>query len=79
MGGPPMGMPPPVRRGGVSKAVPVVVSAGLAVGVFCGLLFGIGTGKKDAIARPSRSRRPRSSARAPAPPLPARAPARPSR
>jgi hypothetical protein len=33
----------PVRRG-TSKAVPVVVSAGLAVGVFCGLLFGIGTG-----------------------------------
>lgn len=54
MGGPPMGMPPPVRRGGVSKAVPVVVSAGLAVGVFCGLLFGIGTGKKDAIAAPSK-------------------------
>ena len=49
MGGPPMGGPPmggrPVRRG-TSKAVPVVVSAGLAVGVFCGLLFGVGTGKE---------------------------------
>lgn len=55
MGGPPgmggMGGPPPkmkqrsIRRG-TSKAVPVVVSAGLAVGVFCGLLFGVGTGKE---------------------------------
>jgi len=55
MGGPPMGAPPmqPMRRG-VSKAVPVVVSAGLAVGVFCGLLFGVGTGKKDAVAAPSK-------------------------
>lgn len=61
MGGPPMGGPPsmgavppprPMRRG-VSKAVPVVVSAGLAVGVFCGLLFGVGTGKKAALAAPS--------------------------
>lgn len=32
--------------------VPVVVSAGLAVGVFCGLLFGLGTGKKRANAEP---------------------------
>lgn len=48
MGGPQMGgaapMPRPMRRG-TSKAVPIVVSAGLAVGVFCGLLFGVGTGK----------------------------------
>jgi hypothetical protein len=50
--GPPMGAPPmratpmpaPIRHG-TSKAVPIVVSAGLAVGVFCGLLFGVGTGK----------------------------------
>lgn len=62
-GGPPMGAgpggPPPIKRG-TSKAVPVVVSAGLAVGVFCGLLFGVGTGqaadtpppvKKDPFAR----------------------------
>jgi hypothetical protein len=50
MGGPPMQRPPrPVRRG-TSRAVPVVVSAGLAVGVFCGLLFGLGTG---ADAKPS--------------------------
>ena len=45
MGGPPMmGAPQmrrPIRRG-TSKAVPLVVSAGLAVGVFCGLLFGVG-------------------------------------
>ena len=45
-------MPRPVRRG-TSKAVPVVVSAGLAVGVFCGLLFGVGTGQKKAEAAPS--------------------------
>jgi hypothetical protein len=58
MGGPPMGGPMgmqrPIRRG-TSKAVPVVVSAGLAVGVFCGLLFGVGTGKNAAIAAPSAS------------------------
>ncbi len=58
MGGPqpPMQMPPmqrPMRRG-TSKAVPVVVSAGLAVGVFCGLLFGLGTGKDDAHAGPAK-------------------------
>lgn len=48
---PPPQMPPqmmkPVRRG-TSKAVPVVVSAGLAVGVFCGLLFGLGTDRGEA-------------------------------
>lgn len=38
----PMGMRPPMRQG-TSKMVPIVVSAGLAVGVFCGLLFGLGT------------------------------------
>ena len=47
MGGPPMGMRPnpqmPMRHG-TPKAVPVMVSAGLAIGVFCGLLFGVGTG-----------------------------------
>ena len=41
-------MPRPVRQG-TSRAVPVVVSAGLAVGVFCGLLFGVGK-KNDAVA-----------------------------
>ncbi len=30
------------------RAVPIVVSAGLAVGVFCGLLFGFGTGASEA-------------------------------
>lgn len=43
----------PPRRG-TPKIVPVVVSAGLAVGVFCGLLFGLGTGKA-ADARPGSS------------------------
>jgi hypothetical protein len=53
MGGPqmPMGMRPPMRQG-TSKVVPVVVSAGLAVGVFCGLLFGLGTKHE---AEPSRA------------------------
>jgi hypothetical protein len=50
MGGPPMQRPPRPARRGTSRAVPVVVSAGLAVGVFCGLLFGLGTG---ADAKPS--------------------------
>lgn len=57
MGGPtgPMAPAPrPVRRG-TSKVVPVVVSAGLAIGVFCGLLFGLGTGKKEADADPAGS------------------------
>ena len=43
----PMGMQRPPVRQGTSHIVPVVVSAGLAVGVFCGLLFGLGV-KKDA-------------------------------
>ena len=45
--------PKPVKRG-TSKIVPVVVSAGLAVGTFCGLLFGVGTGEV-ADASPSSS------------------------
>jgi hypothetical protein len=47
------GMPPrqPMPQG-TSRLVPVAVSAGLAVGVFCGLLFGLGTGKRDASAEP---------------------------
>jgi hypothetical protein len=63
--GPPMGGPPvgatsmpyqtrPVRQG-TSRAVPVVVSAGLAVGVFCGLLFGLGTDKDEASASTTAS------------------------
>jgi hypothetical protein len=49
--GPPMGGPPvgQTARRGTSKAVPIVVSAGLAVGVFCGLLFGVGK-KSEAVA-----------------------------
>src|ERR1051325_6820998 len=42
-----MPLRPPVRQG-TSRMVPVVVSAGLAVGVFCGLLFGLGTGSGNA-------------------------------
>src|SRR5690242_149786 len=63
MGQMPMGAPPPMgpptmnrpMRRGVSKAVPVVVSAGLAVGVFCGLLFGLGTDKDEANAAPAKT------------------------
>jgi hypothetical protein len=47
-------MPPRPMKRGVSRAVPVVVSAGLAVGVFCGLLFGLGTGDQIASAEPSK-------------------------
>jgi hypothetical protein len=47
---PPMGMRPPMRQG-TSHVVPVVVAAGLAVGVFCGLLFGLGTKHEAAPAR----------------------------
>lgn len=52
----PMGMQQrrPVRQG-TSRVVPVVVSAGLAMGVFCGLLFGLGTGKRSASAEPPKS------------------------
>ncbi len=45
---PPQAAPPPQpkqAKGGTSKMVPIVVSAGLAVGTFCGLLFGVGTGE----------------------------------
>ena len=55
MGGPGMGGMRPARRG-TSKAVPVVVSAGLAVGVFCGLLFGLGTGSDEATAAPTEKK-----------------------
>lgn len=41
---------PRVVRRGTSKAVPVVVSAGLAIGVFCGLLFGLGVEHSEAVA-----------------------------
>ncbi len=47
---PPRG--PNVAKSGTSRAVPVVISAGLAVGVFCGLLFGVGI-PEDANAGPS--------------------------
>lgn len=46
----PMGQPPMPQRRGTPKAVPVLVSAGLAIGVFCGLLFGLGTGDSEAKA-----------------------------
>lgn len=42
--------PQPQMKRGTPKAVPVLVSAGLAIGVFCGLLFGLGTGDKEAKA-----------------------------
>ncbi|MDB4964107.1 MAG: hypothetical protein JWP01_4106 [Myxococcales bacterium] len=72
----PMGqMPPPMQqprgpsapRQGTSRAVPVVVSAGLAVGVFCGLLFGVGTGSEEADASPSTSSSVKAETADPAP------------
>jgi hypothetical protein len=53
MGGPGGPMPAPMARRGTSKAVPVVVSAGLAIGVFCGLLFGLGLPEDEATAATS--------------------------
>ncbi|HEY5950754.1 MAG TPA: hypothetical protein VIV40_34920, partial [Kofleriaceae bacterium] len=50
--GPTLGVRPPVRRG-TPKIVPIIMSAGLAVGVFCGLLFGVGK-KSEAVASPSK-------------------------
>jgi hypothetical protein len=46
---------PPSSSPGTSKIVPVVVSAGLAVGVFAGLLFGLGTGEDAQASRRARS------------------------
>jgi hypothetical protein len=63
MGNPMMGGPPGMRpshqqmRRGTPKAVPVMVSAGLAIGVFCGLLFGLGTGEDDAQADTTKEKK----------------------
>jgi hypothetical protein len=56
-GGQPQGAVPPPRpaKRGTSKIVPVVVSAGLAVGTFCGLLFGLGTGEPASAGTTSSS------------------------
>lgn len=40
--------PPPARRGGSGKALPIMVAAGLAVGVCGGLLLVVGTPSSDA-------------------------------
>jgi hypothetical protein len=55
----------------VSKAVPVVVSAGLAVGVFCGLLFGLGTGDPIAAAAPAKGNNVHATSDDPSGPAPA--------
>ena len=54
-----------VMRRGTSRAVPVVVSAGLAVGVFCGLMFGVGTGKEQPAVAPSTGTNARPSSTEP--------------
>jgi hypothetical protein len=54
------GMMRPMRRG-TSRAVPVVVSAGLAIGVFCGLLFGLGTGGDEAEAQTTAAKKDQGS------------------
>jgi len=56
MGNPMMRQPQMPARRGTPKAVPVIVSAGLAVGVFCGLLFGLGTGEDEAKADSSTTK-----------------------
>jgi hypothetical protein len=71
MGGGPMGAGPttgirPIRRG-TSKAVPIVVSAGLAVGVFCGLLFGVGKKSEAVAAAPSKGTNVKPPAEEPKP------------
>ncbi|HTR52058.1 MAG TPA: hypothetical protein VMJ10_15200 [Kofleriaceae bacterium] len=70
MGAPMGAMPRPVRRG-TSKVVPVVVSAGLAVGVFCGLLFGLGTDVSSADSSDSGKAYSNDSAKADKPDEPA--------
>ena len=67
----PMMMPPRPMKRGVSKAVPVVVSAGLAVGVFCGLLFGLGTGDPTASAAPAKGNNVHAASDDPSGPAPA--------
>lgn len=64
-------MPPRPMKRGVSKAVPVVVSAGLAVGVFCGLLFGLGTGDPTAAAAPAKGNNIHATSDDPSGPAPA--------
>jgi hypothetical protein len=64
-------MPPRPMKRGVSKAVPVVVSAGLAVGVFCGLLFGLGTGDPTAAAAPAKGNNVHATSDDPSGPAPA--------
>ncbi|HEX7699849.1 MAG TPA: hypothetical protein VF403_03980, partial [Kofleriaceae bacterium] len=64
-------MPPRPMKRGVSKAVPVVVSAGLAVGVFCGLLFGLGTGDPIAAAAPAKGNNVHATSDDPSGPAPA--------
>jgi hypothetical protein len=63
--------PPRPAKRGVSKAVPVVVSAGLAVGVFCGLLFGLGTGDPSATAAPAKGNNVHATSDDPSGPAPA--------
>ncbi|MEO8842444.1 MAG: PEGA domain-containing protein [Kofleriaceae bacterium] len=74
MGGPPPGFPPRPIKHGVSRAVPVVVSAGLAVGVFCGLLFGLGTGDPTASAAPAKGNNVHVTSEEPPAPPPKTAP-----
>jgi hypothetical protein len=47
-----------------------VVSAGLAVGVFCGLLFGLGTGTTEAAPEPAKGNNVKSGGTAEAAPTP---------
>lgn len=66
MGGPQMGMHRPMRRG-TPKIVPIIMSAGLAVGVFCGLLFGVGKKSEAVASTPSKGTNVKPPAEEPKP------------
>lgn len=79
--------PARVTKRGTSKVVPIVVSAGLAIGTFCGLLFGLGTGEvvadtrdaKKALAEAQKAAdKATAEASKPADPAPAAKPADPA-
>ena len=60
-----MGMPRQAVRQGTSHMVPIVVSAGLAIGVFCGLLFGLGTKHEPEPVKVSNGVKPHDDGPAP--------------
>jgi len=55
----------PMRQG-TPKIVPIIMSAGLAVGVFCGLLFGVGKKSEAIAAEPSKGNNVKPATETPA-------------